>query len=106
MEADKPVEQRLRPALRAEPAERGFDRARLPHLLVCRQRRGSEVRTPYIDGDEQEQPHHVDAMPVPGSRLETEVMLWPSLDHVEPLPTDGEEDGAPQQLGNGTWRGK
>src|SRR3546814_5530885 len=76
------------------PAERGFDRARLPHLLVCRQRRGSEVRTPYIDGDEQEQPHHVDEMPVPGSRLEAEVLLWREIAIVEPLQADGEEDGA------------
>src|SRR3546814_17347313 len=33
-------------------------------------------------------------MPVPGSRLEAEVLLWREIAIVEPLQADGEEDGA------------
>src|SRR3546814_12252510 len=33
-------------------------------------------------------------MPVPGSRLEAEVLLWREIAIVEPRQADGEEDGA------------
>src|SRR5262245_52663945 len=31
---------------------------------------------PHIDTDEQEQPDHVDEVPVPGGELEAEVLFW------------------------------
>ena len=39
-----------------------------------RHRRGAVA--PDIDADEQEQPHHVDEMPVPGGEFEAEMLLW------------------------------
>jgi hypothetical protein len=37
--------------------------------------RGRRAGAPDVDGGEQEQPDHVDEVPVPGSGLETEVLL-------------------------------
>src|SRR3546814_4492963 len=67
--------------------------------MIRRQTRSTRTDTLFHDttlfrSDEQEQPHHVDEMPVPGSRLEAEVLLWREIAIVEPLQADGEEDGA------------
>src|SRR3546814_1588269 len=42
---------------------------------VIRSWGGAASTTPPVDADEQEQPHHVDEMPVPGGRLEPEMMV-------------------------------
>src|SRR5437764_1892378 len=71
--------------------------------------RGLCAGAPYIDADEQEQPDHIDEMPVPGGKLETEMLLRRELpgigaqqadrqedcanDHVEAVEAGGHEEG-------------
>src|SRR3546814_6066530 len=45
----------------------------------------SRAVTPPVDAAEQEQPHHVDEMPVPGRRLEAEMMVRRSEEHTSEL---------------------
>ena len=49
---------------------------------------------PDIDADEQEQPHDVDEMPVPGGGLEAEVMIRLEMPEISAEQTHREEDGA------------
>src|SRR3546814_16637214 len=61
---------------------------------MARAHSGPEVRTPDIDGEEQEQPDDIDEMPIPGSRFETEMLLGGEVAIVKALQEDREEDGA------------
>src|SRR5271165_5087633 len=51
-------------------------------------------RAPEIDAAEQEQPHHVDEVPVPGRELKAEVMPWGELAGKGAEKTYGEENDA------------
>src|SRR5437867_795698 len=52
------------------------------------------VRGPDIDRAEQEQPDHVDEVPVPGGRLEAEVLLGGEVTAYRAHQADEKEDGA------------
>src|SRR5690348_18323231 len=49
---------------------------------------------PDVDGGEQEQPHHVDEMPVPGRRLEPEMLLRREVAATRTQVADDQEDRA------------
>src|SRR3954454_14081170 len=49
---------------------------------------------PHIDRGKQEQPYHVDEMPVPGSRLEAEMLPGREVTLGGADQADGQEDGA------------
>src|SRR3954464_272857 len=49
---------------------------------------------PDVDADEQEQPHAVDEMPVPGCRLEAEMLLRPEVALIGANEADDQEDRA------------
>src|SRR5690349_18138919 len=49
---------------------------------------------PDVDRGEQEQPHDVDEMPIPGCRLEAEVLPRREIALVSAEQADGEEDRA------------
>ena len=49
---------------------------------------------PHIDAGEQEQPHHVDEVPVPGGGLEAEMLLRREVAAHGTDQAHGEEDGA------------
>src|ERR1700712_4604253 len=38
---------------------------------------------PHVDAGEQEQPHHVDEMPVPGAELEAEMLGWREVAEID-----------------------
>ena len=46
----------------------------------------------HIDGDKQEQPHHINKMPIPRSRFETEVIVGRKMALPRPPPANGEKD--------------
>src|SRR5690606_36836598 len=54
--------------------------------------------TPDIDRGEQEQPHHVDEVPVPGGRLEAEMLLRREIALVKTQQADREEDRADHDM--------
>ncbi len=54
--------------------------------------------SPDIDADEQEQPHHVDEVPVPGGELEAEMLLRREVTGVGAQQADQQEDGADQHV--------
>src|SRR5215471_17428991 len=53
---------------------------------------------PDIDADEQEQPHHVDEMPVPGGELEAEVLLGREMPGVGTAEAHGQEYGSDNDM--------
>src|ERR1700726_2618268 len=53
---------------------------------------------PDIDADEQEQPHHVDEVPVPGGELEAEVLGRAELAGIGAYQAHDQEDGADQHV--------
>src|ERR1700730_1224800 len=56
-------------------AERACGRNRCRELSMTRcVRRAFCAGTPYIDAGEQEQPHDVDEVPIPGGKFETEML--------------------------------
>src|SRR5918994_6799516 len=57
------------------------------------------ARSPHIDGGEQEQPDHVDEMPVPGGELEAEVLGRREMLPVDAQEADREEDSADDDVG-------
>src|SRR5215217_6671450 len=66
--------------------------------------RSSAVRrrapaAPDIDCGEQEQPYDIDEMPVPGGRLEAEMMLWRKIAFVGPRQADVQENRANDDVG-------
>src|SRR5690606_22691004 len=83
----------------------GRDRAREPALPVqfeelprsARMDDGA-VRAPDIDAGKEEEPHHVDEVPVPGGSLEAEMMLRRELPGKRAAEADREEDGADEHM--------
>src|SRR5262245_2605602 len=49
-------------------------------------------RAPDIDAEEEEQPDHVDKVPVPGCGLEAEVVLFGEMSSQRPEQDHGQED--------------
>src|SRR3546814_10284401 len=54
----------------------------------------SDVCSSYLDEQEQAQPHHVDEVPVPGHRLEREVVVLAEVALGAAQPDDREHDRA------------
>src|SRR5216683_4431817 len=54
--------------------------------------------TPDVDADEQEQPNHVDEMPVPGGEFEAQVLGRRKVPGIGAEQADQEEDGADQHM--------
>ena len=54
---------------------------------------------PHVDRGEEEQPHHVDEVPVPGGELEAEMLLRREMAEIDPEEADGEEDRADDHVG-------
>src|SRR5687768_57302 len=68
-------------------------------LMPAGSRRGLfAARAPDIDAGEQEQPDHVDEVPVPGGELEAEMLGRRELAHVGTDQAHGEEDGADDDM--------
>src|SRR5690349_4278419 len=66
-----------------------------PPFSMSRSRRSLGVRharTPYIYTSEQEQPHHVDEMPVPGGKFETEMLFRTEMPRHRAQQTNYQED--------------
>src|SRR6476659_2887134 len=55
-------------------------------------RHGFRAVAPDIDADEQEQPHHVDEMPIPGSELEAEMLGRGEMPGIGADQADDQED--------------
>src|ERR1700737_667435 len=53
---------------------------------------------PDIDADEQEQPDHVDEVPVPGGELEAEMLLRREVAGIGASQAHDQEDGADQHM--------
>src|SRR5690606_26431212 len=62
-----------------------------PRRRLMRHRRTKAA--PYIDAGEQEQPHHVDKVPIPGGRLEAEMLLRREVPRQGAEEADRKEDG-------------
>src|SRR5512143_3508307 len=60
--------------------------------LMDRDRRAGAAED--VDAEEQEQPHHVDEVPVPGRRLEAEMLLGLEMTRTRAEQADGQEDRA------------
>src|SRR5450756_1056481 len=54
---------------------------------------------PHIYAGEQEQPHHVDEMPIPGGKLEAEMLLGIEVAGQRADQADDEEDRADDHMG-------
>src|SRR5687768_12897227 len=54
---------------------------------------------PDVDAGEEEQPDHVDEMPVPGGGLEAEMLFRPEMALQRADQADGQEDGADDDVG-------
>src|SRR6185295_5292172 len=80
-------------ALRAVPLPMSFAHREEFQLVIRR-----APAAPDVDAQEQEQPHHVDEMPVPGGRLEAEMLLRGEMPLVGADQADGEEDGADDDM--------
>src|SRR5260370_15517730 len=59
---------------------------------------GFRAVTPDIDTDEQEQPDHVDEMPVPGGEFEAEMLGRAEMPGIGADQADDQEDGADQHI--------
>src|SRR6266545_608123 len=55
-------------------------------------------RAPHIDAREQEEPNHVDEMPVPGGGLEAEMLRRLEMTGERAEQADGQEDGADDDM--------
>src|SRR5579863_2314558 len=55
--------------------------------------RGNRAGAPPVDAGEQEQPDHIDEVPVPGSRLEPEMPFRRELPGSRSEPAHDQEDG-------------
>src|SRR5262249_36803296 len=82
----------LHDGLRHAQAAMAARLARAPRApLPMRQRRSG---TPYVDAHEQKQPYHVDKVPVPGGRLEAEVLLGREVAGKRAQQADAEKQRA------------
>src|SRR6476619_3652890 len=54
---------------------------------------------PDIDADEQEEPHHVNEVPVPGGEFEAEMLPRGEVAPIGPQQADDEEDRADDDVG-------
>src|SRR3989304_8691946 len=68
--------------------------ARPPDLRQTRLMGVVTAGSPHIDAGEQEQPHHVDEVPVPGGSLEAEMLLRREVAAHRPDQAYRQEDGA------------
>src|SRR5205809_7086917 len=57
------------------------------------------ARAPDIDAGEQEQPHHVDEMPIPGGELEAEMLPWGELTEKGAQQAHRKKDRADDHMG-------
>ena len=57
-----------------------------------------ETALEIVDGEEKEQPHHVDKVPIPRSSLKPEVLAGGEVTVVGTLQTDDQEDRADQDV--------
>src|SRR5947209_12412946 len=74
---------RLACARRPPPFRGRWERVRVLRSVPAGCRRGVMGGTaPHIDAGEQEQPHHVDEVPIPGGELKAEVLLWREMARV------------------------
>src|ERR1700694_2567089 len=62
-------------------------------------RHGFRAVAPDIYAGEQEQPHHVDEMPVPGGEFEAEMLLRIEMTGHGADQTNDQEDGADDDMG-------
>src|SRR3712207_445965 len=53
---------------------------------------------PYVDGGEEEKPHHVDEVPVPGRELEAQMLLGREVAAIGAQQADGQEDRADDHM--------
>src|SRR3954470_6151267 len=60
-------------------------------LVAGRMRGAFGARAPYVDAGKQEQPHHVDEMPVPGRELEAEMLRGREMAEIDTDQADNEE---------------
>src|SRR5512134_896851 len=54
--------------------------------------------TPYVNRGEQEQPHHIDEVPIPGGKLEAEMLLRREMAVERADQTHDQEDRADQDV--------
>src|SRR5207244_9280776 len=57
------------------------------------------ARAPHVDAGEQEQPHHVDEMPVPGAELEAEMLLRREVAEIGADQADDQEGCSDDNMG-------
>ncbi len=53
---------------------------------------------PPVDTDKQEQPHHINEMPVPGGRFKAEMLCWREVTTVHAHQADCQEDCSNQNM--------
>src|SRR3954466_772550 len=77
-----------RPYTQSMRSNRKRERVCAPPLM-----RGGRMRSraPHIDAGEQEQPHHVNEVPVPGGELEAEMLRRREVSEIDPDQTDDQE---------------
>src|ERR1700712_119943 len=81
------------------PGRRRPRRSSLAHLFRARLfQPGRRPAAPPVDADEEEQPDDVDEMPVPGRRLEAEVMVRLEMPGPGAEPADDQEGGADDDM--------
>src|SRR3954468_16108651 len=61
-------------------------------------RHGLRAMSPDVDAGEQEQPDHVDEVPVPGGEFEAEMLVRLEVPGIGPDQADQQEDGADQHV--------
>ena len=70
----------------AEPEDQRADQP--PHCRRPTGRALSRPAAPDVDGGEEEQPHHVDEVPVPGRRLEADMLVRGEVAEIDPQQAD------------------
>lgn len=55
---------------------------------------GTAKVAPYIDGSKEEEPHHINKVPVPSSRFEAEVLFYCHVAFVGADQANQQEDGS------------
>src|ERR1039458_7280735 len=78
------------PRVRVPTADEPKAAGRSPNLSGCDDRAGA----PPVDAAEQEQPDHIDEVPVPGRRLKAEMALRREMAGAGAEPADDQEAGA------------